>query len=87
MILGVAYKKDIGDIRESPAIGIIENLYERGVKVKYFDPFVESINVNGQDVEKEDSLNNINEYDLILVHTAHTEFENFDFSKDNSSYF
>ena len=81
LILGVAYKKDIGDIRESPAIGIIENLYERGVKVKYFDPFVESINVNGQDVDKEDSLNNINEYDLILVHTSHTEFKNFDFSK------
>ena len=87
LILGVAYKKDIGDIRESPAIGIIENLYERGVKVKYFDPFVESINVNGQDVDKEDSLNNINEYDLILVHTSHTEFKNFDFSKTTTPIF
>ena len=87
LILGVAYKKDIGDIRESPALGIIENLYERGVKVKYFDPFVESINVNGQDVDKEDSLNNINEYDLILVHTSHTEFKNFDFSKTTTPIF
>jgi UDP-N-acetyl-D-glucosamine dehydrogenase len=81
LILGVAYKRDIGDVRESPAIGIIENLYDRGVNVKYFDPFVEKIIVNNQDVEREDSLDNLNNYDLILVHTAHTDFESFDFSK------
>ena len=81
LILGVAYKRDIGDVRESPAIGIIENLYDRGVNVKYFDPFVEKIVVNNQDVEREDSLDNLNNYDLILVHTAHTDFESFDFSK------
>jgi len=81
LILGVAYKKDIGDIRESPAIGIIENLFERGVNVKYYDPFVDSILVNKKYVEKEDSFDNIDKYDLVLVHTAHTDFENFDFSK------
>ena len=81
LILGVAYKRDIGDVRESPAIGIIENLYDKGVNVKYFDPFVEKIVVNNQDVEREDSLDNLNNYDLILVHTAHTDFESFDFSK------
>ena len=80
LILGVAYKKDIGDVRESPAIGIIENLYVRGVKVKYFDPFVDSFIVNEHAVEKEYSLKNIEQYDLILVHTAHTDFESFDFS-------
>ena len=81
LILGVAYKKDIGDVRESPAIGIIENLFERGVNVKYYDPFVDSLLVNTKYVEKEDSFDNINIYDLVLVHTAHTDFENFDFSK------
>ena len=81
LILGVAYKKDIGDVRESPAIGIIENLFERGVNVKYYDPFVDSLLVNTKNVEKEDSFDNINKYDLVLVHTAHTDFENFDFSK------
>ena len=81
LILGVAYKKDISDVRESPAIGIIENLYDRGVNVKYFDPFVEKIVVNNQGVEREESLDNLNNYDLILVHTAHTDFESFDFSK------
>ena len=81
LILGVAYKKDIGDVRESPAIGIIENLFERGVNVKYYDPFVDSLLVNKKYVEKEDSFDNIDKYDLVLVHTAHTDFENFDFSK------
>ena len=81
LILGVAYKKDIGDVRESPAIGIIENLFERGVNVKYYDPFVDSLLVNTNYVEKADSFDNINKYDLVLVHTAHTDFENFDFSK------
>ena len=81
LILGVAYKKDIGDTRESPAIGIIENLFERGVNVKYYDPFVDSILVNEKYVEKEDSLDNIDKFDLVLVHTAHTDFENFDFTK------
>ena len=81
LILGVAYKKDIGDIRESPAIGIIENLFERGVNVKYYDPFVDSLLVKTKNVEKEDSFDNIDKYDLALVHTAHTDFENFDFSK------
>ncbi|MDB4855826.1 nucleotide sugar dehydrogenase [Acidimicrobiia bacterium] len=81
LILGVAYKKDIGDTRESPAIGIIENLFERGANVKYFDPFVDNILVNEKYVEKENSLDNIDKFDLVLVHTAHTDFENFDFTK------
>jgi len=80
LILGVAYKKDIGDVRESPALGIIENLLDRGVNVKYFDPYVSEINVKNQKINKEESLDNIKNYDLILVHTAHTEFEKFDFN-------
>jgi UDP-N-acetyl-D-glucosamine dehydrogenase len=80
LILGVAYKKDIGDLRESPALGIIENLLDRGVNVKYFDPYVSEIDVKNQKINKEESLDNIKNYDLILVHTAHTEFEKFDFN-------
>jgi len=80
LILGVAYKKDIGDVRESPALGIIENLLDRGVNVKYFDPHVSEIDVKNQKINKEESLDNIKNYDLILVHTAHTEFEKFDFN-------
>ena len=81
LILGVAYKKDIGDVRESPALGIIENLSDRGVNVKFYDPYVAEVSISGECVEKEENLENIDNYDLILVHTAHTDFEEFDFNK------
>ena len=44
-ILGVAYKKDISDTRESPAIDIIENLVKRS-KYIFYDPFVENLDIN-----------------------------------------
>ena len=43
LILGVAYKKDISDTRESPSIDIIENLVSKGVNVSFYDPYVESL--------------------------------------------
>jgi len=45
-ILGVAYKKDIDDVRESPALDIIQLLIERGAEVSYHDPFVPSIRLD-----------------------------------------
>ena len=80
LILGVAYKKDISDIRESPSIKIIENLYSKGVNVSYYDPFVDSIKINAS-VKKENDTKNFNSYDLILFHTAHTEFSNINFEE------
>ena len=78
LILGVAYKKDISDTRESPAINIIQNLDSKGVNVSYYDPFVDSLNAP---VEKEEDLKNFNKYDLILFHTAHTEFSKINFAE------
>ena len=46
LILGVAYKKDISDTRESPSIDIIENLVSKGVNVSFYDPYVESLDLN-----------------------------------------
>ncbi len=43
LILGVAYKKNVGDVRESPAFAIIERLEERGAKPEFFDPHVSEI--------------------------------------------
>jgi UDP-N-acetyl-D-glucosamine dehydrogenase len=47
LVLGVAYKKDIGDLRESPALDIIRLLQEKGSKVSYHDPHVPSIQDDG----------------------------------------
>ncbi len=80
LILGVAYKKDISDTRESPSIDIIENLVSKGVNVSYYDPFVEFLDLNVS-VDKEDDINNFNNYDLILFHTSHSEFSKINFQK------
>ncbi|MBI4396370.1 MAG: nucleotide sugar dehydrogenase [Elusimicrobia bacterium] len=47
LVLGVAYKKDIGDVRESPALFVIEHLKERGAVVSYHDPYVGQFHVDG----------------------------------------
>jgi len=47
-ILGVAYKKDIDDMRESPAVKIIETLKEKGAQVYYNDPFIPGIKIKGK---------------------------------------
>jgi UDP-N-acetyl-D-glucosamine dehydrogenase len=43
LVLGIAYKKDIDDVRESPALEIIEHLLEKGSKVYYNDPYIPKI--------------------------------------------
>ena len=80
LILGVAYKKDISDTRESPSIDIIENLVSKGVKVSFYDPYVESLDLNVS-VNKEEDINNFGNYDLILFHTSHSEFSKINFQE------
>ena len=80
LILGVAYKKDISDTRESPSIDIIENLVSKGVNVSFYDPYVESLDLNVS-VNKEQDINNFDNYDLILFHTSHSEFSKINFQK------
>ena len=80
LILGVAYKKDISDTRESPSIDIIENLVSKGVNVSFYDPYVESLDLNVF-VNKEQDINNFDNYDLILFHTAHSEFSKINFQE------
>jgi len=48
LVLGVAYKKDIGDVRESPALDVIELLKEKGADVIYHDPFVQNLKIGNQ---------------------------------------
>lgn len=47
LVMGVAYKRDIDDMRESPALGIIENLQKLGAEVNFHDPYVSEIHLEG----------------------------------------
>lgn len=48
LVLGVAYKRDINDVRESPALGIIDQLLHKGAQVSYHDPFVPEMTLDGR---------------------------------------
>jgi UDP-N-acetyl-D-glucosamine dehydrogenase len=76
LALGVAYKAGVGDIRDSPALEIIEALQARGAHVDYADPRVAQIQVGGhllKSVAWEQAK--LDAYDLVLVLTAHPEFD------------
>ena len=87
LILGVAYKKDIGDTRESPAIDIIESLLDKSVEVSFYDPYVEELLVNKESIFKEQDLEGISNYDMVIIHTPHTSFHNIDFENIKSLIF
>ena len=74
LILGVAYKQDIDDYRESPAIRVIGEFRKTGAKVDYYDPFVGKYRDKGQWYESLREINTeiLGQYDLICITTAHT---------------
>lgn len=77
LVLGVAYKQDIDDYRESPAIKVIFELEEEGANVKYFDPYIfeyrerEKIKFGEKELTKELLLSS----DLVIITTAHTNID------------
>ena len=80
LLLGVAYKKDISDMRESPAVDIAQLLLNKSVEVSFYDPFVEEFSVSGDSINKEIDEKAFNNYDMILVLTPHTKFKEINFS-------
>ena len=79
LLMGVAYKKDISDMRESPAIDIAELLLDKNVDVSYYDPYVEEFKVSGQIINKEVDTNSFESFDMLLVLTPHSMFAELDF--------
>ncbi|MBI2684765.1 MAG: nucleotide sugar dehydrogenase [Acidobacteria bacterium] len=73
-ILGVAYKKNIDDVRESPALDIIHLLRERGASVTYSDPYVTDLRHEGQDLETMDADEGCRAADCVVIVTDHKDF-------------
>jgi UDP-N-acetyl-D-glucosamine dehydrogenase len=77
LVLGVSYKKDIDDLRESPAITIIEVLQKRGALVSYNDPYFPKIGRGRKyklDMESV-PLAHLNQYDCVLIVSDHSEYD------------
>lgn len=77
LVLGVAYKRDVDDLRESPSIVIIELLKNLGVDVSYNDPFFPEVGCGRKyDLQmKSVPLDNLNEYDCVLIATDHSAYD------------
>lgn len=76
LVLGVAYKKNIGDVRESPILRLMMLLEHKGVDVSYYDPHVAHIYPHGHislDLKgtSADVLDSLDQYDAVVIGTAH----------------
>jgi UDP-N-acetyl-D-glucosamine dehydrogenase len=79
LVLGLAYKKDIDDLRESPSIELIELLRTKGAKVDYNDPYIPKTHKQRQHdlrmVSKKLSAKMLAGYDVVLISTDHSDYD------------
>ncbi|MGZ4831783.1 MAG: nucleotide sugar dehydrogenase, partial [Terriglobales bacterium] len=77
LVLGVAYKKDIDDLRESPSLTIIELLQCEGAAVSYNDPYFSFVGKGRKyDLQmKNTPLENLGQYDCVLIVTDHSDYD------------
>jgi len=76
LVLGVAYKPDIDDLRESPALDVILYLKQKGAHVTYHDPFIKQIDHDDIQLKSESDLKKaLNETDCTVIITNHSEYD------------
>jgi len=84
LVLGVAYKKDIDDIRESPALKVIENFEKENAIVEYNDPYVPKFTYNGKQYTSVDfTAESLGQYDIVVITTDHSKYD-YQFIVDNA---
>jgi UDP-N-acetyl-D-glucosamine dehydrogenase len=74
LIFGVSYKRDINDIRESPALDIIHLLQKRGAEITFVDPHVDEIRLEHRTL-KASSAENVKDADCVVIVTDHSAFD------------
>ncbi|MGA2369657.1 MAG: nucleotide sugar dehydrogenase [Candidatus Korobacteraceae bacterium] len=74
-VAGVAYKRNIDDMRESPALDVILLLKKRGAVVSYSDPFVPTLKLDGFALQAEPLLESAAKADCVVIVTDHTDFD------------
>jgi UDP-N-acetyl-D-glucosamine dehydrogenase len=77
LVLGVAYKRDIDDVRESPALDVLSLLQHKGAEVHYHDPYISSLRLeNDQKLESEPySRDFVSSMDCVVIITDHSTFD------------
>jgi UDP-N-acetyl-D-glucosamine dehydrogenase len=74
LVLGVSYKRDIDDVRESPALDVLRILESRGAEVAYNDPYVRELRLNAQALASVELLPSVAAADLVVIVTDHSSY-------------
>lgn len=76
MVLGVAYKPDIDDIRESPALDVIGLLHQKGAQVRYHDPYIPHLVEESLEMESVEDLDEaVRTADCVVIITNHSNYD------------
>jgi UDP-N-acetyl-D-glucosamine dehydrogenase len=76
LVLGVTYKPDVGDVRESPALRVMQALHRRGAEVSFNDPFAKEASLNGGGVPcSELTDESLRETDCVAILTPHQSYD------------
>ena len=76
LVVGVAYKADVGDIRDSPALDVIDLLREKGATVSYHDPHVPRLDLDGRSMESVRlAKEELEGADCVVITTAHSSYD------------
>lgn len=76
LVLGVAYKPDVADVRESPALAVIKLLQDKGAHVRFHDPYVRQVRIGGEALDGVDlSEDQVQAADCVLLLTHHSAFD------------
>jgi len=76
LALGVTYKNDVKDLRESPALEVIDLMQKKGAEVSYSDPYIPYLSINGIDLNSEElSREFLESRDCVLLITGHSAFD------------
>jgi UDP-N-acetyl-D-glucosamine dehydrogenase len=74
LVLGITYKRDVEDIRESPALDILRILEKRGARLSYNDPYVPTLELNQATLRSADLIPAVREADIVVIVTDHSSY-------------
>ncbi len=74
-VLGVTYKADVGDMRESPSLMAMQALYRKGAEISFHDPYVEDAPLNGGRIQRTELAEGLANADLVLLLTPHSSYD------------
>jgi len=78
LVLGLAYKSDVGDIRSSKVANVVDHLHEFDIDVAGYDPYADHDEIrNSFDIDIQESLS-FDGFDAVLLTTSHSEFEDIE---------